>query len=350
MRASKTTLRMAAVLTLALTAGCGTIAGWKQSMHKASIHRQQNEEAADRNSDTKADRQAKQKLAQNEENLTRLQAELAKRSDADSLAASALFARYLEGSATATSLDLAARAVAAAPQRADLAFLQLQLCESTPDCAAGQLELHLSQLDPENGMPWLYALMRADRANVNGPWRAIREGLSRAPRVTTYWNSLISHLTTASVGHQGFDTVTAMLDVIGAESSLAPALQPVSRACSVEDVKEPEVLTQCRQIAAALMKADTLLLEAYGSTLAIRLWPAGSAQSQQVLAQRRVVRYRMDEMSRKPAKFNSPEATRALAGYVQRYPSEQTALRALFAELGVPPEPPAKWVDDAPGG
>lgn len=343
-------LRVAAVLTLALASGCTTIAGWRHSMHTASIHRQQNEEAADRNSDTQADRQAKQKLTQQEANLAHLQTELAKRSDADSLAASALFARLLGGSTLATSLDLAARAVAAAPQRADLAFLQLQLCESTPDCAPGQLELHLSQLDPDNGMPWLYALMRADRANVNGPWRAIREGLSRAPRITTYWNSIVSHLSVAAAGHQGFDTVTAMLDVIGAESSLVPALQPLSRACSVEDVKVPEVLAQCRQIAAALMKADTVLLEAYGSTLAIRLWPVGSAQRQQVLSQRRVVRYRIDEMSRYPAKFNSPGATRALARYVQRYPSEQLALRALFAELGVPPDPPAKWVDAAPGG
>ncbi len=337
------------MLVLALISSCATISGWRQSMHKASIQRQQNEEAADRNSDTKADKQAKLKLAQQEENLTRVQGELAKRSDADSLAASALFARYA-GATTATALDLAARAVAAAPQRVDLSFLQLQLCESTADCDPGQLELRLSKLDPDNGMPWLYALMRAERANANAPWRAVREGLSREPRVTTYWNSLVTHLTAVVAGHDGFDTVTAMLEVIGAEASLVPALQPVSRACSVEDVKEAAVLTQCRQIAAALMKADTLLLEAYGSTLAIRLWPAGSEQLQRIIAQRRVVRYRMDQMGRNSAKFNSPAATRALAGYVQRYPSEQLALAALFAELGVPPEPPAKWVDDAPGG
>jgi hypothetical protein len=343
-------LRIAAVLVLALAAGCGTISGWRQSMHKASIQRQQNQEAADRNSDTKADKQAKLKLAQNEENLRRLQADLALRSDADSLAASALFARFLAGSTSSVSLDLAARAVAAAPTRADLAYLQLQLCESAPDCDPGQLELRLSQLDPDNGMPWLYALMRAERANANAQWRAVREGLSRESRVTAYWNSLVSHLTAAAAGRDGFDTVAAMLEVVGAESALVPALQPVSRACSVEDVKDALVLAQCRQIAAALMKADTELLEAYGSTLAIRLWPVGSEQLQQVIAQRRVVRYRIDQMSRYPAKFNSPAATRALAGYVQKNPSEQTALRALFVELGVAPDPPAKWVDDAPGG
>jgi hypothetical protein len=62
------------------------------------------------------------------------------------------------------------------------------------------------------------------------------------------------------------------------------------------------------------------------------------------------LRYRTDAMSRQAAKFNSPPATRDLAGYVQRSASEQTALRALFVDLGVAPDPPAGWVDNTPGG
>jgi hypothetical protein len=357
MRGRPLRFRSTAILALVLAlAGCATIAQWRQSAHVASIHRQQNDEANDRNTESKAERASQQKLAQHDEALHRVQVDLVARGDPDSLAASALIDYQLAGSVTPTSVDLAARAVAAAPQRADLAYVLLQLCESTPDCKAAPLEARLLQLDPGNGMPWVYTLARADHANVNAPWRAARDALSRSQRITTYWNSIVSHLTAAVVavpapaGRPGFDTVAAMIEVVGVETALVPELQPIARACSVEDIRQAEVLTQCRQIAGSFMKADTVLLEAYGSTLGISLWPAGSTQSLQITAERRGLRYRMEEMSRLPAKFNSPAATRTLAAYVQRYPSEQTALRALFADLGVAPDPPPKWVDDTPGG
>jgi hypothetical protein len=340
----------AATLVLVLASGCQTNDKRRQAEQSAAAHRQQTEEAAELNTESKADRAAKQNLAQHDARLRRLQAELATRAAPDSLAASALFEHGLAGSVSATNLDLAARAVAAAPQRADLAFLQLQLCASTPDCDTAPLEARLSQLDPDNGMPWAYALLRADHANLNAPWRAARAALARSQRVTTYWNSLASHLTAAAAGRQGFDTVTAMIEVIGVEAALVAPLQAVTRACSVQDVQDPEVLAQCQRIAAAFMKADTVLFEAYGSTLGIRLWPEGSAESQQIATERRGLRYRTEEMSRYAAKFNSPAATRVLAGYVQRYPTEQTALRALFTDLGMPPDPPANWVDNTPGG
>jgi hypothetical protein len=346
-------LRAVSVLALVLLSACGTMAKWHQSQQAqqaASAHRQQTEEAAAINSESKQDRAAKLQRAQHDERLRRLQAELAARADADSLAASALFARELAEPATATPLDLAARAVAAAPQRADLVMLELQLCETAPGCDTAPLEVRLSQLDPDNGMPWAYALLRADHANLNAPWRAARAALSQSQRITLYWNTLVSHLTGAAAGRQGFDTVAAMVEVIGVEAAMISPLQPVSRACSEQDVQDSAVLAQCRRIAAAFMKADTVLFEAYGSTLAIRLWPEGSAESQQITAQRRGLRYRMDQMGRFAAKFNSPAATRALAGYVQHYPTEQTALRALFADLGMAPEPPANWVDNTPGG
>jgi hypothetical protein len=342
------------MLALVLASGCEPmsqqITQRRQAQQAAAAHRQQTEEAAEINTESPADRAAKQKLAEHDERLRRLQAELAARGDPDSLAGSAVFERALTGSPSATYLDLAARAVAAAPQRADLALLQLQLCASVQDCDTAPLEARLSQLDPENGMSWAYALLRADHANLNAPWRAARAALARSQRVTLYWNGIVSHLTAAAAGRQGFDTVTAMIEVIGVEAALMAPLQPVTRACSVQDVQDPEVLAQCRRIAAAFMNADTMLFEAYGSTLGLRLWPEGSAESQQITTERRGLRYRMDEMSRYAAKFNSPAATRVLAGYVQRYPSEQTALRALFTNLGVAPDPPATWMDDTPGG
>ena len=349
MRASLQRLGCAVAVGLLLS-GCATHSKRGQAEQAAAAHRQQTEEAAQINLDSAADRAAKRRLADHDARLRRLQAELAARTDADSLAASALLQREVSGAVGPSALDLASRAVAAAPGRADLALLHLQLCESAPGCDAAPLERHLAQLDPDNGMPWIYALAHAAQANANAPWRAARAHLAASQRITSYWTATVTHLTAAAAGRQGFDAVAAMIELTGAENTLTAPLQPVARACSLEDVQQSEVLGQCRAIAAAFLKADTVLFEAYGSTLALRLWPPGSEQSQAIVRQRRALRYRSEQMLRLHEKFNSPAATRALAGFVQHAASEQMALKALFADLGVPPEPPASWVDDTPGG
>ena len=141
-----------------------------------------------------------------------------------------------------------------------------------------------------------------------------------------------------------------MFEVIGIEAAFMSPLQPVSKGCSLQEIQAARgagpVPADCR----GLLNGRHRVYEGYGSGLAARLWPAGSAEGQQIAAESRALHYRMDLMTRNSAKLDSPQATRALAGYVQRYPSEQTALRALFTDLGVPPDPPANWVDNTPGG
>src|ERR1700733_13009341 len=120
------------ILALMSASGCATIHKWQQEHRKPCLPRRQAEEAAARESGSKADRALRQKQAQDAARLPRLQSELAAQGDADSLAASALVAGSLSGFDNGTALDLATRAVATAPDRADLALLQLQLCESAP--------------------------------------------------------------------------------------------------------------------------------------------------------------------------------------------------------------------------
>ena len=333
------------LLMTLLVSGCIFGAKARQARHDAQVHRMQDQEAADRNTESKADRASRQSQAQQEARLRQLQSELAARADPDSLAASAVFAGELSGFASGPSLDLAARAVAAAPDRADLAFLQLQLCESNPACDAAPLELRQQQLDPQNGIGWSYTLVRADRANDGVAWRRARDGLARSKRVDLYLHQIVSRLASAAAGKAGFDFGTAALDLLSIESAFTPVFEPVSRACSVRDVQQPDVLSQCRQIAAAFRNADTALLEAYGSTLALRLWPVDSAEGHEIAAERRALRYRVDLMTRYAAKVNPPQARKTLAALIARYPTEQTAYRALFLELGLKPDPPANWTE-----
>lgn len=337
------------ILALVCASGCATIHKWQQEHREASLHRQQAEEAADRETGSKADRVLRLKQEQDAARLPRLQSELIAQGDPDSLAAGALVAGLISGISSSV-LDLAGRAVASAPDRADLALLQLQLCESAPACDPLPLEKHLRVLDPENGITWTYALLRADREQRPADWNAARGGLAQAKRVDLYWNHTVSHLAKAVAGKAGFDADAALTEVIGIEAALMSALQPISRACQAQELQRPDVLDQCRRIAAALRRGDTTVIEADGSTLALRLWPAGSAERLEVIKERQVLRYRVELITRYATQLNSPQATQALAGLLTQYPTQQTAFRALYLRLGLQPDPPADWVDPRPDG
>jgi hypothetical protein len=339
-----------AVISALVGVGCSSKPQTLQSQYDARLRHGQPEQEADAAAERKADRADKAKQKEREERLRRLETYLAARRDPDSLAAAALFERVVAGFTGPDSHDLAARAVAAAPTRAELAFLQLQLCASDADCDTRPLETRLRQLDPDNGITWTYALLRADRVNDEAERKTARDGFARARRVDVYWNKLVSHLTAAAAGHAGFDTSAAMIEVIGIEAAFTTALQPVSRACSETAIKQPDILVECRQITSAFRKGDTTLSELYGSSLAARLWPTGSPEGLEIATERRILHYRSDLMTRNAAKVNSDGAARTLAAMYVRYPTEQTAFRALFIDLGLNPDPPAGWVDRWPGG
>ncbi len=92
------------------------------------------------------------------------------------------------------------------------------------------------------------------------------------------------------------------------------------------------------------------MVEAYGTSLALNLWPAGSPQRVAVAAERRQLRYRVDLTHRNRAKLNSPQAARTLAAMVGHYPTEQATYRALYIRLGLDPDPPDTWKEATPGG
>jgi hypothetical protein len=349
-RVAADVVRATAILALLCVSGCATINRWEQEHREASVRRQQAEEDAARHGDTKADRALRLKQAQEAARLPRLQGELVAQGDPDSLAAGALVAGTTSGFSSGTTLELAARAVAGAPDRADLALLQLQLCEGAPACDPRPLEKHLRALDPDNGITWTYALLRADREQRPADWEAARGALAQAKRIDLYWNHTVLHLAKAVAGKAGFDSDAALAGAISIEAALMTGLQPLARACQTQELQRPDVLGQCRRIAAALRQGDTSLLEANGSTLALRLWPEGSAERLEVINERRLLRYRVDLMTRYATRLNSPQALKALADLLTQYPTEQTAMYALYVRLGLPPDPPADWVDPRPDG
>jgi hypothetical protein len=338
------------LLAFLATPGCGTVAHLRQEHREASLHREQVDEAEARDAESTTDRALKAQSTQRVTQLRRVQHELISAGTPEALAATALIERMLIGSGSAAALDLAAQAVGGAPDRAELALVQLQLCESAPGCDAAPLEAHLRQLDPRNGITWIYALSRAAKRDDGAAWQAARAGLAGSQRVDVYWNRIVAQLSGAMAGKAGFDAATAMVEMIGIEGGFAPALQPVTRACFGQAEPLPEVLAECRQIATAFRHGDTTLVEAFGTSLALRLWPADAVESRQIAQERRALRYRVDLMGRNAALLNSPQAMRALVPLLTRYPDEQGALRAQYLQLGLNPDPPAGWGEPGAGG
>jgi hypothetical protein len=299
------------------------------------------------------------KAARERARLQTLETQLTARGDADSLAAGALFARWAGSvdniksdhpAAPNAGFELATRAVAAAPQRADLVLEQLQFCQQVPSCDSPALEARFLELDPDNGFTWMYALLRAENANDPEAVRRARAGMARAQRIGSYWNETVTRLSAAVTGQAGFSAVEALINVIGVEAALSTPLLPVSKACSAQEIQQPEVLAQCRQIAAAFRRGDTELFAMYGTSLGTRLWPAGSPERAQFAAERRVQHYRMELWISHSRKLNSLAADRLLGTLYAQYPTEQEVFRALYVRLGLQPDPPADWIDRTPGG
>lgn len=283
---------------------------------------------------------AAQQFASGQARPRALQAELIARGDADSLATAAAFEKFATGE-DRDAPDLADRAAAAAPDRKDLAYLALLLCNQQPSCNPEPLEAHLRDLDPGNGITWVFALARATRVQDAAGIDAALVGLEHAQRVAQYWPMLVSHMTSVLTGHQGLDQIDAFMLVVGINAALgALPLQPLATACPRTAIVNEVVLSRCRRIFAAFDHSDTMLLQSFGNHRAAALWPAGSAEAIAIVARRRELDYLM---MRWVHEFNSLKAARAYPAILAQSPSEQAAVLTLCAHLGVSPEPPAGW-------
>ena len=272
-------------------------------------------------------------------------AALVQAGDADSLAAAALTSRTLDDAAAhpTRGLEFASRAMASAPERADLAFLQMQLCEATTSCDPTAAEAHQRKADPTNGISWLYALRRAGRSHDAAGVRTALAGLAGSQRVDRHWTGLASRMTAAMTAKADLDAPTALSSLIDMEAALPMPLLSVTDACSEQALQKTQVLLQCRRAAETLQHADTISIAMYGNRLAVRLWPNGSSRSTETAAAARALAYQMDVMRRNSDRLDSPTALQALARLYPHYPTEQSVIRALYVALGLQPDPPAHW-------
>lgn len=288
------------------------------------------------------------RTARKQRDLQRAVLLLQQRTDADSLAAAGLLSPLRNGPGPA--VVLLARAAAAAPERPDLVWLEIQTCRQAPGCDPEPQEQRLRALDPSNGAGWLNAIARASAANDPAAITAALAGLARTQRVDTYWTMLIAHLTGALAATGDVPVADALVDIIGmlAVGSIPP-YKPILDQCLGQRLGDPERLEQCQRVAAAFEQGDTYITTMIGARLAQRVWPADSAQWQAAAQSQRVYQYRSALLAHSEAGLlRDPQGVGKFLALCAQYRREQDVSREQLVDAGKSPDPPPGWTSRRP--
>jgi hypothetical protein len=242
-------------------------------------------------------------------------------------------------------LDLIERAQKLAPQRPDLVWVHLAICERLKCAAGAQIAAHLQALDPDNGFAWAAGLERvppSDSAAVT----AVIARIGAARSMTIYWNQLevmmVDALAVASPSQDLFTRGIYALGTLAAEP--IPSLQAMSRACRLEQLDLPGRRAACEAMVARMEQSDTALTQSLALSLQERWWPAGSPQRAVLRVKRRRLDY-LITMSSRIRWWRMDHDMAVLIEAARGTDREEDVARAVIKSLGLPPEPPVDWKD-----
>lgn len=232
-----------------------------------------------------------------------LAADLSRRVEPDALATAAML--YDSINEHADALERARQAAQLAPERADVAWLELQLCSQMAACKTDVPARRLATLDPLNGAVFLHELgesgelpqPRADRALLR---------VSQSERIDIYWNRLLvsasdvlARFPPAYQVESPDVTYSPVAHAAGMVAAVAlPNFSRLSKACNREQTEDSTRRDLCLRIARSLQRGDTIMTEAIGLSFEERLWPAGSPEAAAARARRETLREWQEEHSR----------------------------------------------------
>lgn len=277
--------------------------------------------------------------------LERAEYLLAQRTDADSLAAAGLMSRFEHPD---LSLRRVAQATLKAPERADLAWLHIQLCLTDSTCDPQPLEMRLRAIDEKNGAGWLGAMARASKGGDEEAISTALAAISRSERVDTYWTPLIARLTRQLASTGALSLFEAESYVVGALAAIViPAYQAVSNVCKGERLLRADVVEKCRGVANSFLNGDTGITEMIGAAIATRAWPENSAKWKEAAEARRIWDYRAKALGSLDV-WHEAHASELLA-LNERYRREQDVMKGQLIAAGKNPNPPSVEAEPTQG-
>ena len=246
------------------------------------------------------------------------------------------------------------QAVAAAPERPDLAWLQYTLCRRAQCVDRPAIEQRLQAVDPGNAWFWVPDLEQALRGNDPDDVTAAVGRVAAAERMTTYWNAL-TVLVTDELGYArgatrpgdgGHALGERYVEAIGLLAATMTPLQPLGKACRADALNEPGRRQACQALVTRLATADEFITRSAGISLQER-WPTDDPDTRARLAdQRRQLDYVLLESSR-PRWFNNADV--ALRLETARHTSSELAvMRAVLATHHEPLDRPPHWTSPWP--
>ena len=291
--------------------------------------------------------------AQSHQALVQLQ----RATDGASLAAAALLARgaaqsaadasralqdfLVPGRAASLSMALIARAAAAAPESAEIAWLQVTLCQATPGCDSTRFEQQLRSLDPANGASAFAAMERAHRAHGEAAISRAMHDLADSKQLDLYWSGLTHDLGFAVVRTGKMPANQALIEVIGRLAALSiPPYEVVSSWCHGEHLTQGDSQSVCRKVAASMQNGDIYLTQGVGIGIAKRAWPEDSPEWRAAARARRLMDYELTVLGKvQPLRQSDVDAERYLALY-GKFRRENDVTRARIVAAGYAPDPP----------
>ena len=243
-------------------------------------------------------------------------------------------------------LELIARAEALAPQRADLAWAHLAICEQLKCEAKEQIEAHLQAIDPDNGFVWAADLEHAQSSGSEVAVTAAIARIGAGPKMTLYWNQLeVMMVDALAVANPSQSLATRGFTAMGLlAGEIIPPLQPISKACRLEQLDLPGRGAACEALVARMEQSSTVLTQSLAISMQERWWPADSQQREVVRAKRRRLDYLMTMSSHiRWWRLNRDMAVRLDA--TRKTDREEDVELAMIKSLGLPPEPPMDWKD-----
>lgn len=265
--------------------------------------------------------------------------------EADSLAAEALAAYHLQRDGART-LALIAAATNRAPNRADLAYLQLALCRAIEGCQPEPYETIVRKLEPSNAVVWMRALEQAQQRRETSVEAHVLEAMGRAETFDVHWNELVAAVTGARIA-LGARANAALSETVGwLGETIVPPLQPLTLACGRTRTAEPGWAQRCSKLAQVLANGDTYVVEALGLKIAQQV--TADALEQNRLAQRTLTaRYLWRESGTIiESQVERDKFAAQLVELMRKLRREQDVHLAVVRWAGLPVVPPRGWSDD----
>ena len=263
-------------------------------------------------------------------------AALKRMTDADSLAAAGLLSIDKHSD---QSLPLIERAIAAAPSRADLIWLQAEVCAKVASCDPLPIQSRLRDVDPSNAAGWVGELVRADSSDDAEAKDAALVAIGHSDRFDMYWTTLISRLSEAVIHVHKMSPQEAVVSITGHQAAEPiPGYGAAAKACEGDRLQRAAVNEACRGVARAFQQGDTYLAEMIGVAIAKRVWPEDSPEWKAAAEAHRVVEYRSKLFLKLDVKDDA-HAEKCLM-LCSKYRREQDVWLAQIIAAGWNPNPP----------